>query len=88
MRVMSKFYWCTNCPSCRQGRLIIQLRVGEGSLYLHCEECERGWNHPSEASDSEKGFLTLLEDFESDNPTWEQIQAAGWDAFIAGSFEM
>lgn len=85
---MSTYHWYKTCPHCdNQGRLLIQRNVDECALYLHCEECEWGWKRPEDATDVAKGFLTLLVDFESENPTLEEIETAGWGGYITGSFE-
>lgn len=73
------------CPRCGQGRLAIQQRTDSGALYLHCGECAMGWRHPEAVRAGVPGFLMLLEEFESCDPTRELIRARGWEAFIAGT---
>jgi uncharacterized protein (DUF983 family) len=48
--LMSKFtmlkkdiYWYNVCPFCNQGRLFVFKNLKTNKLYLHCEECERGY---------------------------------------------
>ena len=50
-------------------------------LYLHCEECEDGWHNPHQVDDLAAGFLTLLQDFEAEPATWEEIEKAGWQQY-------
>ena len=76
---MEKFYWYDECVSCHQGRLILTEDITNKRMYLHCEECERGWFTPEEASEKAKSFLTLEEDFETENPDWNSIQQYGWE---------
>jgi hypothetical protein len=57
-------YWLKICPFCNQGRLFIYKNLNQNKLYLHCEECERGYKNLDNVS-SETSFLTLLEDFDS-----------------------
>ena len=82
----AEIFWSGTCPRCRQGRLAIQQRTDTRALYLHCGECEMGWRHPEEVRAGVPGLLTLLEDFESCDPTREVIRAHGWEAFITGTF--
>ncbi len=49
-------------------------------VYLYCEECEYGWLSPEEAGDVAKGFLTLEESFETENPSLEKIKQYDWAA--------
>jgi hypothetical protein len=83
---MTTYYWYKTCPRCAQDRLLMQWNRDAESLYLHCGECEGGWHHPDEVADASKGFLTLFEDFVSENPSLEQIARGGWKPFVSGSF--
>ena len=83
---MTTYYWYKTCPHCAQDRLVMQWNGDTHALYLHCGECEWGWRHPDEVADPSKGFLTLLEDFVSENPSLKQIENAGWASFVSGSF--
>lgn len=66
------------CPFCEQGRLFIFKNLKANRLYLHCEECERGYYDPTQIN-VENSFLTLEEDFEAVVATWEDIKEYGWD---------
>ena len=83
---MEKFYWYDECVNCHQGRLILIEDTTNGRMYLHCEECERGWLTPEEVSDNSRGFLTLEEDFETENPNWKTIKQYGWESVAKHSF--
>lgn len=85
---MTTYYWFKTCPFCDgQGRLIITEDVTHKRLYLHCEECEYGWMNPEDAENVKKRFLTLDEDFESENPSLERIKEYGWLKYALHSFE-
>lgn len=60
-----------------QGRLFIFKNLDANKLYLHCEECERGYYDPSQIS-VENSFLTLQEDFEAVAATSADIKEYGW----------
>jgi hypothetical protein len=83
---LEKFYWYDECVNCHQGRLILTEDTTNKRIYLHCEECERGWLTTLEASDKSKGFLTLNENFEAENPSFETIKKYGWEAAARNSF--
>lgn len=72
-----RYYWHSTCPFCNQGRLILTKDKTNNKIYLHCEECERGWYNIDELKTS-KGFLTLTEEFETENPSLEEIERLGW----------
>lgn len=74
-------YWYRTCTSCGQGRLYLQRDITHDRLYLHCEECEWGWLDPEACDRGEPGFLTLLLEYESDNPSESEIEVAGWRRF-------
>ncbi len=84
---MEKYYWYTSCPACKQGRLIITHDTTNERLYLHCEECEMGWLNPKDADENKKGFLTLLVEFETENPTLQLIQDKKWSSIAKNFFE-
>jgi hypothetical protein len=73
-------FWYTQCPFCQQGRLYLWKNVTADRLYLHCEECERGFAHPDRLT-APDSFLTLTQDFEGAAARWEDICAAGWQAY-------
>ncbi|AGC46190.1 hypothetical protein MYSTI_04901 [Myxococcus stipitatus DSM 14675] len=82
------YYWYKECSFCHQGRLLIARDTGRGSLYLHCEECEHGWRDPERIDDPSARFLTLVaKDLETDYPSKEEIDAAGWGKYRLHSFE-
>ncbi|PLP55697.1 hypothetical protein CYK37_29060 [Mesorhizobium loti] len=83
---MRKLYWASTCAHCNQGRLIFQTDITNRRLYVHCEDCEWGWLHPSDLAQVEKGFLAVLRDFETRDPTLEEIEQSGWRNSLAGSF--
>lgn len=79
-------YWYTTCRHCdNQGRLIIMKNLTRKRLYLHCEECESGWNDPQKVADATAMFLTLLDDDKAETATWGDIEEAGWQQFAANS---
>jgi len=75
---MKNLYWLSTCPFCKQGRLFVFRNLNKQILYLHCEECERGFNNPYNLT-KESAFLTLLEDFESEEASMEDIINYGWE---------
>lgn len=85
---MQKYFWYKTCSNCNgQGRLIITEDVTHNNLYLHCEECEMGWRNIKDVDDFKKGFLTLNEEFETENPTYEKICEYGWKEYAKYSFK-
>lgn len=74
-------YWYKNCPNCNQGRLFVFYDITNKRLYLHCEECEMGWICPNDVDKHTNKFLTLLEDFEAVEATFEQIKNCGWNNY-------
>ena len=85
---MQKYFWYKTCPCCNgQGRLIITEDITHNCLYLHCEECEMGWRDPQKVGLKEAGFLTLNENFETENPTYEKICEYGWGRYAAHNFD-
>ncbi|PIB11564.1 hypothetical protein [Vibrio rotiferianus] len=83
---METYYWYDECTKCHQGRLIITKDVTNDRLYLHCEECEYGWLAPSEVKEPSKSFLTLIEDFETENPDMDTIKAYSWENYACHEF--
>jgi len=75
------------CPACNQGRLFIYKNLDKNVLYLHCEECERGYYDPQHI-DVGNSFLTLLFDFDSVEATIEDLKENNWqDLPINGVYE-
>ncbi|GKX52731.1 hypothetical protein [Budvicia aquatica] len=74
-------YWYKNCPNCNQGRLFVFDDITNKRLYLHCEECEMGWISPDDVDRNINKFLTLLEDFEAVEATYNQIRNYGWNKY-------
>lgn len=70
-------YWYKTCPFCGQGRLFIYKDINADRLYLHCEECERGYYDPSNIV-AEASFLILSENFEAKEASVEDIVEGGW----------
>lgn len=85
--VRVRYFWCHECSFCRQGRLLIATDISSGTLYLHCEECERGWRNPAEASQPQTSFSTLSEEFDMRFPGEAEIDEAGWSSYKLHSFE-
>ncbi|QSQ14917.1 hypothetical protein [Myxococcus landrumensis] len=80
------YYWYKECPFCHHGVLLIARDKTRGSLYLYCDECGYGWRDPEHLDPSAR-FLTLTEDFETEDPTAEEIDAAGWGKYRLHSIE-
>jgi formate dehydrogenase maturation protein FdhE len=81
-------YWFTTCPNCnRQGRLFVMKNLSSGQLYLHCEECESGWNAPEQVGDMAAKFLTLDIEFDAELATWDDIVNAGWEHYAVNLTE-
>lgn len=78
VKYMSNMFWYKICPFCSQGRLFIFKKTETGELYLHCEECERGYNDVQNL-DIAHSFLTLMEDFDAESADEEDIKSAGWE---------
>ena len=75
---MSELFHVGQCPSCRQGWLILQRNLSSEDIYAHCEECEQGFITPGDL------VLTVLDkyDYETENPTREEISRTVWANFI------
>ena len=54
-------------------------RDEDGSLYLHCEECEWAWQQPSQIKEIDAGTLGV--DYESQPASLADIETAGWSAY-------
>lgn len=81
---MTEFYHVGQCPSCRQGWLILQRNLTSQDIYAHCEECEMGFITPDDLMPPLNGFLTVLDkyNYETENPTKEDISHTVWANFI------
>lgn len=75
---MSTCFWYKTCTSCDEGRLFIVEDLSRQRLYLHCEECESGFNDPLTLRDS---FLTLDLDYECSFADRQTIERYNWQAF-------
>jgi hypothetical protein len=85
---MPALYWYTTCPFCdHQGRLFIYKNLEADQLYLHCEECERGYTDPTSIS-PETSFLTLLTDFKVEAPSLAEILEGGWGSYARHIFNV
>jgi hypothetical protein len=73
-----ELFWHKTCPFCNQGRLFIFKNLNLNKLYLHCEECERGYYDPNKLN-VESSFLTLQEDFDAIEASYEDIKEHNWD---------
>jgi hypothetical protein len=78
---MKQLYWHSICPFCNQGRLFLYKRLDLDKLYLHCEECERGYNNIEEIS-VDKSFSTLDVEFDSNEATEVDILLEKFDPTI------
>lgn len=82
-------YCVGTCPFCdHQGRLFLQMDLSRHTVYAHCEECEQGYRHPQDLTSHNGGFLTLLEDGESREPTAEEVARSEWAAHLVSAPEM
>lgn len=72
---MKQLFWNKTCPVCNQGRLFLYRNLNDNSLYLHCEECERGFKDLNNV-DKNSSFLTITEDFEAVEATFADIVSA------------
>lgn len=76
---MRTIYGVGTCPQCsHQGRLFLQKDLTSQTLYAHCEECEWGFRAPEDIEHPHRAFLTLLEEFETENPTEDEISRSPW----------
>lgn len=76
--MMKKMFWYKGCPLCNQGRLFIFKNIDSAKLYLHCEECERGYYNPFDVN-VENSFPTLEEDFQAVQATLDDLVKFHWD---------
>ncbi|MDQ0996060.1 hypothetical protein QFZ34_001237 [Phyllobacterium ifriqiyense] len=83
------FFHVGQCPSCRQGWLILQRNLSTGDIYAHCEECETGFITPGDLWPPLNGFLIVLEehDDETENPS-KEISITVWTNFIVIRFPL
>ncbi len=78
---MKEFLWYKTCPFCdHRGRLFVYKNTTHDKLYLHCEECERGY-YDLEKINKENSFLTLTEDFEAIEATFDDIKKFNWEKY-------
>jgi transcription elongation factor Elf1 len=75
---MRKLYWTKICPACKEGQLVFQNDVTNNKIYVHCGECEMGWATPMDLVNEKNGFLTLLDDFDAVDPSFEEIKSSIW----------
>ena len=83
---MKKSFWFKICPFCNQGRLFVFKNTTDNKLYLHCEECERGY-YNLEKLNSENSFLTLTEKFEAVEANFDDLKKFKWDKYNFGTAE-
>ncbi|MCB9586705.1 MAG: hypothetical protein H6718_14995 [Polyangiaceae bacterium] len=69
------------CPFCDQGRLFAFREEDSGDIYLHCEECERGYRDPDGLS-VEQSFLTLDEPGEARAASRDEVLASRWRSLL------
>lgn len=75
---MSEQFWFKQCPFCDQGRLFVFKNLDKNILYLHCEECERGYDDFDNIEKS-NSFSTLDEEDDAVEATMEDIKEFGFD---------
>jgi hypothetical protein len=76
---MARLYYVGTCPQCdNQGRLCPQKDMTRQMIYAHCEECECGFRKPEDVMQPHRAFLTLLEEYETVNPTEDEISQSSW----------
>ncbi|HEU4506763.1 MAG TPA: hypothetical protein VFR78_00900 [Pyrinomonadaceae bacterium] len=82
---MSTCFWYKDCPNCGDyGRLFIVEDLSHRRLYLHCEECEFGWDDPLTLRN---GFLTLTLDYSCALADRQTIEKYKWQAFALHEVE-
>lgn len=85
MRPHSTKYWIGSCCG-GGGVLVIRQWVNSGKYVIMCDDCEAEWKHPDLGDENR---LPLhpgnKEQGEIRNPTFEEIQALGWDKYIEGN---
>jgi hypothetical protein len=77
-----KLLWYKTCPFCHQGRLFVFKNYSKNKLYLHCEECERGYDDPDQLN-VENSFLTLSQDFETVEASEDDLRKYNWSHLSA-----
>ncbi len=75
---MRQLYHVGTCPLCNQGRLWLQKNLTTSAIYAHCEECDQGYLSPEDIKIASGGFLTLMEDYETEDPTGEDVENSVW----------
>lgn len=60
------------------GSAYVQKDLTSQTLYAHCEEREWGFRAPEDIEPPHRAFLTLLEEFETENPTEDEISRSPW----------
>ncbi|BEP65199.1 hypothetical protein GmRootV213_57530 (plasmid) [Variovorax sp. V213] len=85
--MVTSSYWTRMCENCGHGRLVLQHDITNHRIYAHCEDCGMGWLRAADQADVGKGFLTLLGDFGSMDPTFDEIARSEWADHVCGSFD-
>ena len=75
---MSSCFWYKSCETCDEGRLFIVEDLSRRRLYLHCEECEQGFDDPLNLN---AGFDTLDLEYSCALADRQTVQNYGWQAF-------
>lgn len=78
-------YWYKTCTTCDEGQLYIVEDLSRRRLYLHCDECESGFEDPLDLKNPDKCFLTLDFDYPCCFADWETIKAHDWQQFAKHS---
>ena len=69
------------CSCCGKGRLFVYKNTVVDCLYLHCQECEYGWDNAEQWYDRDSAFLTRTEDFEAVPASWYDIEDQLWQRY-------
>ena len=69
------------CPLCGRGRLFVFKNTSTEQLYLHCQECEHGWDDAEQWYDRASAFPTLSAPFEAIPASWFDIEDQGWQRY-------
>jgi hypothetical protein len=83
--MLSTTLYCSDriCSHCGQGRLFVFKNTSAEQLYLHCAECEYGWDDAERWHDQGSGFLTLTEEFEAVPASWVDIEDQCWQRYAS-----